>query len=133
MNRLFKLFLPLLFFSAIGTTSLKAQERIQSDFVHTVFFWFKNPDNAEERKLFETSLKKFLESSEYIKSVHVGTPADTEKRPVVDQSYTYCLSVIFESKDDHDKYQVEEVHQVFIKESSHLWEKVIVYDSESIW
>lgn len=133
MKTLFKITLPLLFLSAVCSSQASAQERINTNFVHTVFFWFKNPDDADGKKLFEKSLKKFIESSEYIKSAHVGTPANTKKRDVVDHSFTYCLSVIFANQEDHDKYQVEEVHKQFIKESSHLWKKVEVYDSESVW
>jgi len=110
----------------------RAQETTQGDFAHVVFFWLKNPDNQEDRDKFETSLKKFINSSNYIKSKHVGTPADTD-RDVIDNTYTYCLIATFKDKADQDKYQEEQVHKVFIEESQDLWEKVVVYDSESIW
>lgn len=101
------------------------------EFVHTVYFWLKNPTDQTERAMFEKSLKTFLNSSKFIKTKHLGVPADTN-RPVIDRSYTYCLSLTFASKADQDKYQVEDVHLVFIKESEMLWKKVLVYDSESI-
>ena len=84
-----------------------------------------------ERTKFETSLKKFINNSRYIKTKHIGVPADTN-RPVIDNSYTYCLSLTFTSKAEQDKYQDEDIHKVFIKESEMLWEKVLVYDSVSI-
>jgi len=56
-------------------------------------------------------------------------PAKTS-RPVVDSSFTYCLKVTFDNLEDHDNYQVEAAHKLFIAESSKLWEKVLIYDSE---
>ena len=113
-------------------TILNAQEMKNGDFIHTVFFWLKNPDNKSDRQAFEKSIKKFIDNSEFIKTKHLGTPADTH-RDVVDNSYTYCLMVTFASKEDHDKYQAEPVHKKFVEESSHLWEKVLIYDSVNIW
>jgi len=49
---------------------------------------------------------------------------------VVDSSFTYCLKVTFDNLEDHDNYQVEAAHKLFIAESSKLWEKVLIYDSE---
>lgn len=95
------------------------------------FFWLKEPDNKSNREAFEFSLKKFINTSKYIQSKHIGTPANTN-REVIDSSYTYCLSLGFSSKEDQDKYQDEEAHKVFIEESADLWCKVVVYDSISI-
>ena len=103
-----------------------------STFVHVVLFWLKNPNNQEERSQFEASIGKFIKNSSYVKSMHLGSPASTS-RPVIDSSYTYCLIVSFPTKDEHDKYQAEEKHKVFIKESENLWEKVLIYDSVNLW
>ena len=100
-------------------------------FKHTVFFWLKEPDNKSDRAAFETSLKTFINTSVYIQSKHIGTPANTN-REVIDSSYTYCLSLGFSSKENQDKYQDEPAHNMFIEESSGLWSKVVVYDSVSI-
>lgn len=103
----------------------------QGDFVHAVYFWLKNPDSEEDRKLFESSLLRFINSSEYVMSKHIGKPAATN-REVIDNSYTYSLVLSFKDKADQDKYQEESAHKKFIEEASHLWEKVLVYDSEKI-
>ncbi|WP_304063316.1 Dabb family protein [Pedobacter glucosidilyticus] len=100
-------------------------------FVHTVLFWLKNPESKEDCLKFETSLKKFLNASNNISSMHLGTPASTN-RPIIDRSYSYCLMVTFVSKEAHDLYQEEAAHKVFIKESENLWKKVLIYDSENI-
>lgn len=102
-----------------------------SAFAHTVYFWFKNPDNSADKAKFETSLKTFLENSKYAKTNFIGTPPESS-RDVVDGSFTYSLIVTFESAEAQEGYQKEEAHLVFIEECKDLWEKVIVYDSNGI-
>lgn len=103
----------------------------QGNFAHIVFFWLKNANSEDDRNTFEASLKRFVNTSVFIKTKHVGTPANTD-RPVIDSSYTYCLSLTFANKSDQDQYQEEAGHHRFIEECAELWEKVIVYDSENI-
>ena len=129
-----KLFTTLTAFLTIGVFSIALAQEKKSEpkeFVHTVYFWLKNPQDLQDRANFEKSLKKFINNSKYIQTRHLGVPAATD-RPVIDRSYTYCLSLTFRSKADQDSYQAEDLHLVFIKESEKLWEKVLVYDSESI-
>ena len=97
-------------------------------FAHTVYFWFKNPDNSADKTKFEASLKKFLKNSKYAKTNFIGTPPKAI-RDVVDGSFTYSLIVTFESAEAQEAYQAEEAHLIFIEECKDLWEKVIVYDS----
>lgn len=104
---------------------------IQGDFAHTVYFWLHNPDNTNDREAFQTSLTKFINQSPYITTKHIGIPAKTN-RDVIDNSYTYSLLLTFKDKETQDQYQEEPAHKQFIAESSHLWSKVIVYDSENL-
>ena len=103
----------------------------QGKFAHSVFFWLKNPENIKERVAFEKSLFNFINQSIYIKTKHIGTPANTD-RAVIDSSYTYSLLLTFDDKANHDKYQEEPNHKLFIKECADLWEKVVVYDAITI-
>jgi len=105
---------------------------LPGNFAHTVYFWLKNPDNAADRVAFETSLRKFIDASEFIQTKHIGTPAKTD-RDVIDNTYTYSLLLTFVDKATQDKYQEEPNHKKFIEESSSLWKKVIVYDSENTY
>lgn len=105
---------------------------IGGEFAHVVLFWLRNPDSQEDREKFEASIEKFIKSSGFVRSMHLGKPADT-RRPVIDASYSYCLIVTFDSKEEQDEYQAEPVHQLFIEESKDLWEKVTVYDSVNLW
>ena len=38
----------------------------------------------------------------------------------------------FASEEDEIAYQTDPTHLAFIDEASHLWDKVVVYDSKSI-
>jgi hypothetical protein len=109
-------------------TKEKAGTVSRGEFAHVVLFWLNNPDNLQEREKFEASLENFINNSEYIKTKHLGSPANTN-RPVIDNTYTYCMILTFTSKEEQDKYQDEPGHKLFISESEELWEKVIVYDS----
>jgi hypothetical protein len=116
--------------TVIGQTNDTMKE-FDSNFAHTVYFWLKNPDNASDRQSFETSLRTFLDNSAYAKTQFIGKPPSAS-RDVVDGSFTYSLIVTFESAEAQQQYQVEAPHKKFVEESSGLWTKVIVYDSQGI-
>jgi len=97
--------------------------------VHTVFFWLKEGLSDEDLKLFDEKVRN-LGTISSIKQSYVGTPSSTEKRPVIDASYTYSLTHIFESVEDQNIYQVHDIHNEFIDLCSKMWEKVIVYDAD---
>ncbi|HNX80396.1 MAG TPA: Dabb family protein [Prolixibacteraceae bacterium] len=99
--------------------------------IHHVFFWLKEPGNLQHRKQFEAALKKLL-GVKTIRISHIGIPASTEQRDVVDHTYTYSLMTVFDSKADQESYQVDPIHQAFVTENSHLWNKVVVYDSVDV-
>lgn len=98
---------------------------------HHVFFWLKNPDSKEDlRKLIEGV--QTLSKIETIREFHIGVPASTEKRPVVDASFSVSELLFFDDVEGQNIYQEHPVHQKFVENYSHLWEKVIVYDSKGI-
>lgn len=95
--------------------------------VHHVFFWLKNPSSTADRDKLLAGVKG-LKKIETIKMLHVGVPASTEKRDVVDNSYHVSELMFFDSVEDQKTYQDHPIHQQFIKDHSMLWEKVVVYD-----
>ena len=99
-------------------------------FTHVVNFWLKNDLTADQRKVFEGGVRS-LGTISTVDVFHLGTPASTD-RPVIDRSYDFCLVCMFKNKEDHDAYQVDPVHDVFRDTCSSLWEKVLIYDSESV-
>lgn len=101
------------------------------NFAHTVYFWLKQPDEKADRSAFEKALRTFLDASAYAKTKFIGYPP-AASRAVVDGSFTYSLIVTFASAEDQKAYQDEAPHKRFVETASHLWEKVIVYDSQTI-
>lgn len=98
---------------------------------HTVFFWLKNPDSKEDRDALIAGLKT-LEQIETVRGIHVGVPASTEKREVVDNSYQVSELLLFDDVEGQNAYQVHPIHQKFVEDCSHLWRKVVVYDSTAV-
>lgn len=96
--------------------------------VHTVYFWLK-PDTTEENIDFFFKQVKSLANIKSVKGFHTGKPATTPPREVVDQSYDCGLTVILDDLPGHDAYQIDPIHLTFIKNCSHLWEKVKIYDA----
>lgn len=96
--------------------------------VHHVFFWLKNPESKEDLAKLLAGLKT-LSKIETIRQIKIGVPASTEKRPVVDSSYHASELMVFDDLDGQKIYQDHALHQKFIADCEHLWEKVVVYDS----
>ena len=99
--------------------------------VHHVLFWLKNPDSAKDREKLVAGIRT-LEKIETVRSLHVGVPASTEKREVVDNSYSVSELMFFDDVGGQDTYQTHPIHLKFIEECSSLWSKVIVYDSIAV-
>jgi hypothetical protein len=121
-------FLTIIGLAGLSKKSVAGEIALKGTLVHHVFFWLKEPGNKEHRKQFEKALDELLKVKT-IKISHVGVPAGTESRDVVDHSYTYSLLVMFNSKEEQDLYQIDPIHQKFVDENSNLWNKVVVYDS----
>ena len=85
-----------------------------------------------DRNSFEKAIKKLIKTNSQAISSHLGCPAQTENRDVLDNSYTYCYTMCFQDIESHNEYQIDPTHLLFVKEAEHLWKKVKVYDSISI-
>jgi hypothetical protein len=114
---------------AVGaaTTSF-AMSKEKPHLVHHVYFWLKNPGSVDDQKKLIEGVKT-LSKIETIRALRVGIPAATEKRPVVDSSYSVSELIFFDDLAGQATYQDHPIHQKFIAEYGHLWERVIVYDS----
>ena len=96
--------------------------------VHHVFFWLKNPGSKEELAQLLAGIRG-LGAIETVRGIHVGVPASTEKRDVVDNSFSASEILYFDDTAGQKAYQDHPLHQKFVAECSHLWSKVIVYDA----
>lgn len=99
--------------------------------VHHVFFWLKNPDSKEDLATLLAGLRT-LEKIESVRGMHIGVPASTEKRDVVDTSFSASEILFFNDVAGQREYQDHPVHRRFVAECAHLWERVVVYDVISI-
>ena len=113
--------------AAVCATTAAAQTS-RKQLAHHVFFWLKNPESKEDLKKLVEGLRT-LEKIESVRKLHVGVPASTAKRDVVDNSYSVSELIFFDDVAGQDAYQVHPIHKKFVEQYSHLWQKVIVYDS----
>ncbi|MEO6715622.1 MAG: Dabb family protein [Novosphingobium sp.] len=90
-------------------------------------FWLKNPESHEDLAILAEGVEG-LRAIEQVRSLHIGVPAATEARDVVDHSWSLSESMTFDSIADQEAYQVHSLHQAFIERCGHLWDKVVVYD-----
>ena len=96
--------------------------------VHHVFFWLKNPDSTADRDRLIAGLRT-LAAIPVIRALHIGVPADTEARDVVDGSYQVSELMFFDSVPDQKAYQDHPIHRKFVADCEPLWRKVTVYDT----
>ena len=95
--------------------------------VHTVFFWMKKDAPKGAAKQTIQDALKYLKSSS-VKQIWAGPPAKTPPRDVINSTYDVGLTVTFDSVADHDAYQDDPQHQVFIKRNKKNWLRVEVFD-----
>jgi hypothetical protein len=97
--------------------------------VHTVIFWLKKDLSEDQQVVFTNEVKTLGEISS-VESFHIGTPAPTPKRPVIEDSYDYAITVVLKDMDAHDDYQVDPIHLDFIDKCKDMWERVVIYDAD---
>lgn len=95
---------------------------------HHVFFWLKDPQSQADRDRLIAGLEG-LRAVEVVRSLHIGVPADTEQRDVVDASFDVSELMFFDNRDDQLAYQEHPLHRQFVAEHEALWRKVVVYDT----
>ena len=116
---------------AVGayTTAREAKEAVKGPaLVHNVFFSLKD-SSAESKKKFVASCKKHLTKHPGEVYFAVGPIVADLKRPVNDLEFDVCLTIVFENRAAHDKYQDAKRHLAFIDENKDGWKKVRVFDS----
>jgi hypothetical protein len=96
--------------------------------VHHVFFWLKNPQSKEDLAKLLAGLRT-LAKIESVRGAHFGVPASTEKRDVVDNSFSASEILFFDDTAGQKTYQDHPIHKQFVADCSHLWERVVVYDA----
>lgn len=97
--------------------------------VHTVVFWLKKDLSKDERNFFFSEVKALGDITS-VKDFHLGAPAATPKRSVVEDSYDFAITVVLKDMDAHDEYQGDPIHLEFIDKCKDMWERVVIYDAD---
>jgi hypothetical protein len=95
---------------------------------HHVYFWLKEEhQNEVDRAIFEQGLASLFQL-DLVAGGRWAVPAKVVVRPVIDQSWDYALTMQFETIEDHDAYQDDPDHHVFIHTFKEWWAQVQVKD-----
>lgn len=100
----------------------------QAALVHHVFFWLKRPSVTADRDRLIEGIRT-LAKIETVRALHVGVPASTVERPVVDASYSVSELLVFDDVVGQNLYQAHPLHAKFVADCSDLWDRVVVYDT----
>ncbi|GGM85142.1 hypothetical protein GCM10010967_16410 [Dyadobacter beijingensis] len=109
------------------TGAAAGPERTKELFIHHVFFYLKEPNNAQHEAQLLEGLYKLAKIPE-IQYVHIGKPAVTN-RPDLVKDYTVSWMCFFKNIIEEEIYQTHPIHVDFMRDYAHLWEKMVVYDS----
>jgi Stress responsive A/B Barrel Domain len=113
-----------------GPIAALASKNVENKYpiVHHAIFWLKNPGSTDDRDKLVSGVKT-LSKIETVHDLRVGIVANTEKRDVVDKSWGVSELMFFSDLAGQAAYQTSPIHLDFIKNYSHLWDKVVVYDA----
>jgi hypothetical protein len=117
--------------AAAAAPSTAATPGPNARLVHHVFFWLKDHGSAKDREQLIAGLRK-LAAIDVVRGLHIGVPAPTEQRDVVDASFDVSELMFFDNAVDQKTYQDHPLHLEFVATCSHLWKKVVVYDVISV-
>jgi len=120
---------------AASTSLVKAKEKENNKTVlksglilHSVYFWLRKDLTEAEKKDF-LNYFEVLKKIPEVKSINYGVPAQTEKREVVDHSYSYNLLLTFENLADISVYGNHPEHIKGAQQYQKYWERVEVKDT----
>ena len=121
--------LALLLIFHLTSFSAMAQESSTGKLMHNVYFYMADDATEADRDQLQEGIAS-LGDIETVRSFAIGTPASTEARDVIDNTYAFYLMTSFDDMAGHDVYQKHPIHLKFIEDNQHLWTRVQVYDSE---
>ncbi len=96
-------------------------------FIHAVYFWLRPDLTAEQQAQFHAGVQSLTTISS-VQQAYWGIPAPTD-RPIIERGYSTGLIALFTDQHAHDAYQVDPIHDLFREQCSHLWERVVIYDT----
>jgi hypothetical protein len=96
--------------------------------IHSVYFWLKSDLTDAQRAEFLGGLES-LKGVQAAQQVYIGKPAPTPKRPVVEDTYSYALTIVCRDVAGHDAYQIDPLHKAFVEKFKSYWDRVRIYDA----
>jgi Stress responsive A/B Barrel Domain len=97
--------------------------------IHSVYFWLKPGLTPAGRRRFRAELGR-LAAIRTVGKVYIGAPAALAQRPVTERGFDFALTIVFRDAAAHDAYQVDPVHEAFVKATKASWARVRVFDSQ---
>jgi hypothetical protein len=94
---------------------------------HTVIFWLDQQLSDKQNRAFEGGLSSLCKIGSVRQGVW-GKPGSTVPRPVIDRTYSYAITVIFDDVRGHDEYQVDPIHKEFVDKFNTFWTRLTIYD-----
>ena len=95
---------------------------------HHVLFWLKEPKSTAALTALLAAVDGLAAISS-VRGIHVGVPAATAEDAVVDASFSVSVILFFDDLEGEALYQSHPLHQQFIADNAHLWQRVQVYDA----
>ncbi len=96
--------------------------------LHNVYFSLKDTSPEAIQTLLD-DCETYLAPQAGIVSFSCGILEAELNRPVNDTGFDVSLHLLFETKEAHDIYQIDEQHTVFIENNKDNWESVRVFDT----
>lgn len=96
---------------------------------HNVYFSLKDKSETAIQTLIDSG-KEFLSGHPGTVFFAIGKLNPDLDRPVNDREFDVALHVVFESRESHDAYQIDQRHKSFIDANSDNWATVRVFDSD---
>ncbi|GEN74860.1 Dabb family protein [Chryseobacterium hagamense] len=97
-------------------------------YFHYLLFWLRKDLSEAEVKAFENFFKG-LARLPYQKNLRYGKPAASSPRSVLDNSFTYNVSMEFESLEALEAYGKLPEHLALVQEYKPYFEKMMVHDT----
>ncbi|MPR35658.1 Dabb family protein [Salmonirosea aquatica] len=114
--------------AAVGTSPLLPEPARKKDLlVHHVFFYLKDPQNAQHESQLLEGLGKLAQIST-IQLSHIGRPARTSG-DAIEKGYSLSWLCFFKNLIEEEIYQTDPIHLKFLEDYAHLWEKRVVYNA----
>lgn len=118
---------PTILGSASCSTEPHRVRKLDTMFIHTVYFWLNDGVGEDVRRRMLTDCVELMSRIPAVRQVWSGEPAMTP-REVVDNSYSVGLCVVLDDANAHDEYQAHPMHKEFLSRYKQFWKKIQVYD-----